>query len=174
MIYGAPCNKHPELNGKRYNSGHCVACKKASNRNWEQRNADAVRENGRTRMERWRDADTSRKVLGAEKALDYYYRDLETNREKARLRRLEWYVKNPDRAIFAARVRRDRIAQQMPSWADRKAINEIYRKAKELNLTVDHVVPLRGKLVSGLHVESNLNLVSRSENSSKSNSFSIQ
>jgi len=174
MIYGTPCEKHPELNGKRYNSGHCVACKKANNRNWEQRNVVVVRENARIRMERWRDADPSRKAVGAEKALEYYYRDLETNREKARLRRLEWYAKNPDRAIFAARVRRDKIAQQMPSWADRKAINEIYRKARELGLTVDHVIPLRNPLVSGLHVESNLSLVSRSENCSKSNSFSIQ
>jgi len=173
MIYGKSCEKHPELNGQRYNSGHCTACMKANNRKWEQKNADKVRENGRVRMERWRNADPARKALGSERALEYYYRDLETSREKARLRMTRWYANNPEKAIFAARVRRDKVAQQMPDWADRKAINEIYRKAKELGLTVDHVIPLRNPLVSGLHVESNLSLVSRSENCSKSNSFSI-
>jgi len=52
-------------------------------------------------------------------------------------------------------------------------IKSIYVRAAELGLTVDHAIPLRGKRVSGLHVETNLVMLSKSENSSKGNSFNV-
>jgi 5-methylcytosine-specific restriction endonuclease McrA len=70
-----------------------------------------------------------------------------------------------------ARVRRDNVAQQTPRWASKEAITAIYRRARDLGQTVDHVVPLKGRNVSGLHVENNLQILPRSENSSKGNHF---
>ena len=67
-----------------------------------------------------------------------------------------------------------------PSWLtkqDFKDIEKIYVKAKELELQdgikyhVDHIIPLQGRLVSGLHVPSNLQILTSTENLSKSNTY---
>jgi hypothetical protein len=66
------------------------------------------------------------------------------------------------------------IKQQTPRWADMHAINAMYLRAKELGLTVDHVIPLRGEMVSGLHVANNMRLVPHAINASKGNKFEPQ
>ena len=64
-----------------------------------------------------------------------------------------------------------------PAWADRRAIAGIYTEARHLTLTtgikhsVDHVIPLKGRLVCGLHVETNLAILSLTQNSQKHNAF---
>ena len=77
--------------------------------------------------------------------------------------------------VFEYSVRRARTKkQQTPAWADLMAMRRIYARCIELNTAaghiayhVDHVVPLRGKLVSGLHVQDNLRIVSAKENLKK-------
>ena len=61
-----------------------------------------------------------------------------------------------------------------PPWANRKAINNIYREARYMrrigfNVTVDHVIPLSHPLICGLHVPSNLKIVTAKHNREKSN-----
>lgn len=62
-------------------------------------------------------------------------------------------------------------------WADVKKIKEFYEKAKlytekcSMNYNVDHIDPLQHWLVCGLHVETNLQILTESENSSKRNDF---
>ena len=57
-----------------------------------------------------------------------------------------------------------------PSWADLKEIEKIY-KFRPSNMEVDHIIPLKGKLICGLHVACNLQYLTESENISKSNKF---
>lgn len=64
-----------------------------------------------------------------------------------------------------------------PSWANAAAIKTIYEEAKRLSILtgiphhVDHIIPLQGSLVCGLHVENNLQILTASENSRKKNRF---
>jgi hypothetical protein len=60
--------------------------------------------------------------------------------------------------------------KRTPKWADLEKIKKIYIDCPD-GMTVDHIIPLRGKLVSGLHVHSNLQYLTKSDNSKKHNSF---
>lgn len=78
------------------------------------------------------------------------------------------------RAEHQAR-RRARSKQATPSWADKSKIKEIYDLAREfrdfgLDVHVDHILPLKGERVSGLHVEHNLRLCLAINNLRKKNS----
>jgi|ERR1700722_1990921 len=70
----------------------------------------------------------------------------------------------------------DRL-QRTPPWADLKAIRKIYdtstwiTKATGLEHHVDHIIPMRGKLVSGLHVAENLRVLPGPENLAKGSKY---
>lgn len=73
-------------------------------------------------------------------------------------------------ARFHSRLREIAEIRQRPIWANLKKIMEIYMNRPE-GYHVDHIIPLRGKTVSGLHVESNLQYLPALENMKKHNTF---
>lgn len=70
----------------------------------------------------------------------------------------------------AAKTAKAKKAQRMPSWSDAKAIAEFYKNCPE-GYHVDHIVPLRGSSVSGLHELSNLQYLPAAVNIAKSNKY---
>ena len=65
--------------------------------------------------------------------------------------------------------------KQKPLWRDINKIREIYDECKRITKEsgilhhVDHIVPLRGQNVSGLHVHQNLRIITADENQRKKN-----
>jgi len=65
--------------------------------------------------------------------------------------------------------RRSQLSKCTPKWANKQAISEIYHNKGFMH--VDHIFPLRGKIVSGLHCAANLQYLYPSENRSKINKY---
>ena len=84
-----------------------------------------------------------------------------------------WAKNNPGKKSSYRTAHRCRKLLATPPWVDFGAIEAFYREAVVRGLTVDHIVPLNNKFVCGLHVPWNLQLLTKSENSRKSNSFSV-
>lgn len=87
--------------------------------------------------------------------------------------------KQRNRAYYAALQMKRSAAKRraMPAWVDKTAIASFYQDAARLTREtgipheVDHIYPLRGRTVSGLHCEANLRVVPRSVNRRKSNTL---
>lgn len=97
------------------------------------------------------------------------------NRENRIRSSVAWSKRNPHKAAENQRLHRASSRLARPGWANRFFMQEIYDLAIRRTAvtgtkwTVDHIVPLRHKLVCGLHCEHNLNVVTKSANSSKGN-----
>lgn len=137
----------------RYPHGSCVQC--ASERRERYRNDQR---------------EYARQHYKANRA-DYLKRAEEWKRNNPDLRRevANAYVKRyPAKALAAVRKRQAAKLQRTPAWADLKAIEAFYIACPE-GFQVDHVVPLRGRRVSGLHVLHNLQYLPKHENMAKGN-----
>lgn len=75
-------------------------------------------------------------------------------------------------AYNAARRAMIRLHETKYTWGQ-AGIVELYDEAMQKGLEVDHIVPLKHPLVCGLHVRCNLQLLTKSQNSAKRNSFII-
>lgn len=62
------------------------------------------------------------------------------------------------------------IAKRTPAWSELLEIASFYDNCPS-NYHVDHIIPLRGTNVSGLHVLSNLQYLTAKENMSKGNKY---
>lgn len=92
----------------------------------------------------------------------------EVNPEKAKETRKRHYEANKHDYILRSRDRRDQISSAIPCWADMNAIKYFYSQCPK-GYHVDHIVPLNGETVCGLHVLYNLQYLTPEENIKKSN-----
>lgn len=134
-------NKHPTA--KFGVSNKCRECAKAYNKEHYRENAETYI----SRARKWR-------LENPEQA------QLLFNKSKKKCRAIDLSKKLAENAL-----RVDYVKRATPAWANKFFIAEAYHiaKAREKALGgkwhVDHIVPLRGKNVCGLHVETNLQVI---------------
>lgn len=163
------CNTCKELlpydmfnKSKKHSDGHnhkCRSCVQEYNREWRDKNRDAIL----AKEKEWRDK----------------------NREEIARKHKEWRHKNPEkiRAIqrrYYDNIRAKRRAwwakynaaklERTPPWADLETIERFYEGCPE-GYHVDHIIPLQGETVSGLHVLDNLQYLPAEENLRKGNKY---
>lgn len=106
----------------------------------------------------------------------------EANKEKVAASKLKYAQEN--KHIINAAVARRKAAklQRTPNWLtefDKLKIKCLYSIAAMLTREnkepwhIDHIIPLQGRLVSGLHVPSNMQIMRGIENVSKKNKFEV-
>jgi hypothetical protein len=145
---------HKHKGGKFDLSGRCKECKNAHYR-------EQYRENNEKEVERSR---------------QYRKDNVQILKQRAKIRR-----QNEKAERLAATIKR-RLSKlyRTPSWLSKeqlKEITEFYKMAKLLETVfpwkqcVDHIVPLQGQTVSGLHVPWNLQILSAKANMEKGNRF---
>lgn len=158
-------------------NGLCVDCKKLSKpseqakvriasrmRAYHERNKDVVRE----RNKAWA-------VANRPTVAEYNRNRRTANPVAARAAEKRWRDDHP--GLVASKTFRRRLATRnaTPLWADLNAIDAVYLKARATSAQtgvehhVDHIVPLRGKNVCGLHVAHNLQILPATANIKKSN-----
>lgn len=178
---GKPCRRG-HLSERYTNTAHCVKCATEHSAVWRKANPEAQYQSWRKWLEANRDAHNFRvkrwqannqdKVKAARKIWE------SANPDKMAAKAKRWRKRNPEKYTAAAVASVARRAKRAPKWLttdDRWLMAQFYdvaklrTKATGVVWEVDHILPLRGASVSGLHVPANLQVILKSENRAKRN-----
>lgn len=96
--------------------------------------------------------------------------------------RRAFYLANKDYELSKSRQWRRGVKDGSPPWLTEshfKAISNVYSQARDCSTVtgepyeVDHIVPIRGEGICGLHVPWNLQVLPKYLNAAKSNKFNV-
>jgi hypothetical protein len=170
---GEPC-KHGHI-APRKTKGVCVECMKAESKAALITRADYF-------------ADYNKSEAGQKAKQDYYVRNKSDVIARAQARppeqkgayKAKYKLANPDLYKELTNARRRRYREATPAWLSAEQKLEIrfhYRMAIALSRAtgiphaVDHIVPIQGEDVCGMHVPWNMQVITQDENLKKSNKF---
>jgi hypothetical protein len=180
---GKPC-KHGHLSDRYTSTGVCVNCLQIAGidryknnresqytswRKWYESNKDVHS----LRVKSWQSANKERVKNIADKWV-------KSNPEKVAAKTKRYRLKNPDKTTANAVASVAKRAKRVPKWLtveDKWILTEAYGLAKLRTRIfgfvweVDHIIPLRGKTVSGLHVPTNVQVIPKALNRSKRNMY---
>jgi hypothetical protein len=112
------------------------------------------------------------------RASEWYYSNHEYALKRNKINSKKWRKKNPDKHCARQNLRRANKLKATPAWlteehkfqiACKYSLAAMLSKNTEEQYHVDHIVPLKGKTICGLHVPWNLQVIPAQENLRKSN-----
>ena len=152
-------------------SHYCKLCAKNAMQRWRQENPGVANEATR----RWR-AEHPDQARASAKKSDAKRAGRPDRKKQTAEAIAEWRKINTGRVNGYTASRRAQQARATVKWANSERITEFYSLAAAWNsiwpedtVHIDHIVPLNGKTVSGLHTEHNMQIIRSITNSEKGN-----
>lgn len=192
------CSAQKELSDFYTRGSQCKVCLRLKTKAWvaanpervaayylERRNSSAEKDRASAREYRARNIEKCRareleySRNNAERKRENARKWAEGNRERAADKTKAWRLANPGRSNALKAAYKASKKQRVPGWVCASDLAPFYEDAvRRSELTgiphhVDHIIPLKGRLVSGLHVPENLQVIPAAENIRKGNSFAV-
>lgn len=165
--------------GKPYVQARCKVCQLERSLKWKQNNKERANANRRAWASRNRATDSASARMWAknnpERLKETHRRYYAKNLVYIRTQSLKWAKDHPERANANAKKHRMAKRNAVPAWANQQYISDMYMLAKLVSeftgekYHVDHIVPVQSKIVCGLHVQDNLQVIPGAENIRKKN-----
>lgn len=178
------CSKCLEIKSEFRSGNICKSCHNKNAREWRVNNLEKSKE----ASNKWKRKNLEKNNILREKwelSNIEHRKELNKNWQLINKEYISAYIKakrqaNPEIVNAQNAKRRSAKLKRTPNWLtseDWSAIQAFYTEAARLSRVtgipheVDHIIPLQGKIVSGLHVPSNLQILTESENCSKNNKY---
>lgn len=160
------CKQEKELQKRssksiRYYSW-CTDCNRERNKKYYEANKERAKINGKRWLEKNREKVNAVSRQSYAKHKDRHMKNV-----------YDWRKRNKEEYQAYVNFRRRRLREATPPWADLEEIKNVYLEAQYFGMHVDHIIPLQGKNVCGLHVWDNLQLLSAVENIKKGNRYAV-
>lgn len=162
--------------GRSKANGACNECKSIVTHNWYENSKNRIladakeyylkhRNEYKIRITKWRE-DHPQEVI------DHHRQHYIENRSEILLKKKKHRKEHPE-VYRALDIKQDEQRKlRIVAWTDWDRIDE-FERCKPEGMTSDHIIPLRGKKVAGLHVSWNLQYMPGNLNSSKNNKIDL-